>query len=419
MGLSKRRRNLVLVLASFIVGLLYFVPYIRYSFYDQTMAAFQLTNKQFGDLASVYGILALFGYPISGILSQKFGSRIMLTASLVGSAIATFWQAQFPSYAALLIIHILFAIFTTATLWSPYLSLVRKLGTEKEQGRLFGISEAMRGIVSTIVGFTFIWVLSLFASGVDGLKAVLIIVAILEIILAVVGYIFIPKEEELESREVNATNEAALKKFNLVDAIKTPGVWLVGIFIFFCYTIITTCSGYLGPYTTQVLNVTPAVASALAIVRSYVVTIVAGVLGGVLADRFKKRSIFLVYILSGIAICLALLPFLSNVAILAIIVTLVLGFFNLTVKSTYYSILGEAGIPVAMTGIATGVISFIGYVPDAFVTTMMGSWLDVDPINGFNKIFLTLTVSAIGAIIVGFIIYKYGKKMDATKDMTL
>jgi hypothetical protein len=37
--------------------------------------------------------------------------------------------------------------------------------------------------------------------------------------------------------------------------------------------------------------------------------------------------------------------------------------------------MGEGDIPLAMTGIASGVISFIAYIPDAFITSLMGACL--------------------------------------------
>ena len=46
MELSKGKRNFLVVLISFMVGIIYFIPYIRFTFYDQTIAAFQLTNME-------------------------------------------------------------------------------------------------------------------------------------------------------------------------------------------------------------------------------------------------------------------------------------------------------------------------------------------------------------------------------------
>ncbi len=72
--------------------------------------------------------------------------------------------------------------------------------------------------------------------------------------------------------------------------------------------------------------------------------------------------------------------------------------------------MGESGIPVAMTGIASGIVSFIGFIPDAFITSLMGSWLDKDPVTGFNMIFAWIAIWGVIAIVLALVIYKRGKK---------
>ena len=160
MNLTKSKRNLLVTLLSFMVGMIYFIPFIRISFYDQTIAALNLTNTQLGFLGSIYGTLAIFCYAVGGILAQKFSPRILIGISLAGTGATTLWQATFPSYTSLIIIFALYAVFTTATLWSPYITLMRSFGSDAEQGRLFGISESLRSLVSAAVGFLFIWQLN-------------------------------------------------------------------------------------------------------------------------------------------------------------------------------------------------------------------------------------------------------------------
>ena len=153
--MSKGKRNFLLVLISVMVGIIYFIPYLRFFFYDQMLDGFHLTNLQLGTLGSIYGLVALFCYPVSGYLADRFSARILLTISFLVMAGLTFWQSTFPGYNTLVVIYVLYGFFTTATLWSPYICFVRHLGTEEEQGKLFGVSEAMRGVVSAVTGFVF------------------------------------------------------------------------------------------------------------------------------------------------------------------------------------------------------------------------------------------------------------------------
>ena len=70
------------------------------------------------------------------------------------------------------------------------------------------------------------------------------------------------------------------------------------------------------------------------------------------------------------------LIFSSKVAALSIALTLFLSLCFNAIKSTYWSVMGEAGIPIEMTGMCTGVISCIGFIPQILVSPIAGSWID-------------------------------------------
>lgn len=406
MEMSKGRRNFLVTLLSFMVGMIYFIPYIRISFYDQTVVALQLTNAQMGVLGSVYGTLAIFCYGIGGILAQKYSPRLLIAISLAGTGAVSLWQATYPSYTQLIVIYCLYAIFTTATLWSPYITLMRSFGTDAEQGRLFGISESLRSVVSSVVGFLFIWIFSLFSNVMGGYRAILIIAAGIYFVFALLALLFFPKEVKAEKKEKTSFT-------SIVAAMKLPGVWLVGLFIFFCYAL--NCGGayYFGTYTTQVLHTSEAVSSGLQILRTYILAIGLGVIGGLIIDRFKYRSRFLILSLLIATVASAIMPALSSHVWVAIVVSVVISGINYMVKSVYYSIMDEAMIPRDLTGAASGVISFLAYVPDAFITIMVGVWLDQDPIGGFNKLFFFMAACGVAAILCAVIINRQYIKKSA------
>lgn len=407
--MSKGKRNFLLVLISVMVGIIYFIPYLRFFFYDQMLDGFHLTNLQLGTLGSIYGLVALFCYPVSGYLADRFSARILLTISFLVMAGLTFWQSTFPGYNTLVVIYVLYGFFTTATLWSPYICFVRHLGTEEEQGKLFGVSEAMRGVVSAVTGFVFLWMLGLFVDSVGGMQVLLWISVGLYVLFAVLSIVFLPKTEVKGSKQ-DGPQEKGMK--NIIKALRLPGTWLVAFFLFSCFCVINTGTNYLGTYTTQVLGVSASVSSGLAIFRSYVIVIAAGVMGGILADKAKSRAIFISGLLGGIIVCAALLIFSSSLVTMAIVITMVMSFLYFTVKSVYYSVMGEGGIPLELTAAATGIISFIAYAPEAFMTTIMGSWIDADPVLGFNKIFIWMISFSVISIILAVIIYRRHKKAE-------
>lgn len=406
--MSKGKRNFILVLINMTAAMVFFTPYLRFSYYDQMIAALNLSNQDFGNLAGVYGIIAMFGYLPSGLLADRFSPKLLLSISCFGMGACTIWHALFPGYTALLIIYALFGIFSVVTFWSPYLKCVRSLGSEAEQGRLFGTSEALRGGTATIVAFSCLGLLGLFVNGVQGFQALLFANAALFILFGILSILFLPNIEKGEKETV----------FNLqlvLQAVKNPGLWLVTLLIFCGYGLATFGANYLGTYGTQVLGVSEQLSSTFSIIRTYVLVIVGGVLGGILADRFKSRSLFigLLFCVCGVTVGLILMTASTFIG-LCIVLTFVLSFCYYTIKSLYFSTLGEAGIPFALTGISTGIISFIGLSPDVFITPMVGGWLDAGVESGFTKMFISMLVFGVVGIVATYLIYRRGKKLKET-----
>lgn len=241
---------------------------------------------------------------------------------------------------------------------------------------------------------------------------ILIIAAIIYIVFAALAVIFLPANVKSEKKE-------KMEKGSIFAAMKLPGVWLVGFFIFFCYAL--NCGGayYFGTYTTQVLHTSVDISSGLQILRTYILAIGLGIVGGVVADRFKYRSRFLMASLAVAVIGSAVMPFVGSFMWVAIIVSVVISGINYMIKSIYYSIMNEAIIPRELTGAASGIIAFIAYVPDAFISTMVGSWLDVDIISGFNNLFTFMAACGVAAIILAVIINKrYIKNQPAVAATT-
>ena len=49
------------------------------------------------------------------------------------------------------------------------------------------------------------------------------------------------------------------------------------------------------------------------------------------------------------------------------------------VRGLYFAIFGEAHVPLAATGTAVGLVSFIGFTPDIFMGPLMGYLIDNSP----------------------------------------
>lgn len=75
------------------------------------------------------------------------------------------------------------------------------------------------------------------------------------------------------------------------------------------------------------------------------------------------------------------------------------------VRGVYFAMLEEGGIPLALTGTVTGIVSVIGYTPDIFMPVIGGTLLDKFPGGlGYRYLFLIIVslcvLGLVSAIIV-------------------
>lgn len=416
MNYSKTQRTIILVVVSMVAGLMYLTPFLRFSFYDQMKEALQLTDIQIGNLGSIYGTVYVISFIPSGFLSEKFSTKKLLMVSCLGMAAATAWYSFYPGYTALLVIHGLYGFFSVGTFWSPYLIAVRNLGSEEEQSKLYGSSEALRGVAQTIVSFICIGAMSLIASLTMGFKVLLYINTAALLVLTAALLILMPddkKEGGSERKpESGSQGSAVTGAFRM---LKDSSVWIC-IFVVLCgYTLWSTVNGYIGTYCTRVLNVPANISSVISVVRSYIIVFVAGFSGGVIMDRFKSRGqgLMTAYVLCGVSAVGILLT--DHVVFLCLAVTVILSYMVNVVKSTYWSILGDAGIPLAATGMATAIISLIGLTGDIFVPPVISRFItygeSVGNLRfGFNLMLAWIVVWAVLGVAASLILKKRKEK---------
>lgn len=354
---------------------MYLTPLLRFSFYDQMLATLNVTDIQLGTIGATYGILNVAPYVPSGILAEKVNTKLLLIISCIAMCLITIWYATFSGYQSLIIIHALYGIFSVGTFWSPYLKAVRNLGSEKEQGRLFGISEGLRGVGQTIVAFVCLGAMGAIATVTAGFRAVLLINAAAFAILALLVIIFVPDFDKNKGKVDTTEKKTTKEKGVILETFTSSSTWLC-IFVIMCgYTLWITANSYLGTFSTRVLKISPQLSSAISIIRSYIIVFVAGVSGGIFMDKFqfKGRGMFFAFLATGICVLVTFMT--SSMAIVCVGVTIIIAYLVNVIKSTYWSIMGEAGVPLARTGIATGIISFIGLTPDIFVTPIISRFI--------------------------------------------
>ncbi len=424
--MRRKGNTLALIILSSIAGLVYLTPFLRFTFYDQMMQALNITDVQMGTIGFIYGLFYVIVFIPSGLLAERFSTKALLIITNIGMCLTTIWYSFYPGYTSLLIIHALFGIFSVGTFWSPYLKAVRSLASDERQGTIFGLSEGIRGVAQTIVSFICLGAMGLVSTVTFGFRVTLWINAAAFALLTLAVIFLIPdldnkikeSEDEAAPEELEAENK---KEYTIISLLKSSSVWICIVLIMAGYTLWTTTNNYIGTYCTRVLQINQTLSSTLSIIRSYIIVFIAGVTGGFVIDKFRTKGMGMIiaFLLSGCSAIGILIT--HNLIFVCVIITVILSYMVNVIKSTYWSILGDAGIPLAATGLATGVISLIGLTPDLFVTPIISRFITYGEklgniAIGFNYMLIWMIVWAIIGILAGFFLMRRKNKSSVVKE---
>ena len=86
---SKARKYLTIIALGLAGGSIYFIPYVKYVFYDAQLAAMGINNTQSGLLLTMYTIGNMVLYIPGGYLADKVSTKKALIISLVATSVLT------------------------------------------------------------------------------------------------------------------------------------------------------------------------------------------------------------------------------------------------------------------------------------------------------------------------------------------
>ena len=105
----------------------------------------------------------------------------------------------------------------------------------------------------------------------------------------------------------------------------------------------------------------------------------------------------------------------GNLLVHVVILLLLVGVAMFLCKGTYFSVQPELGIPTKVSATAVAIATLIGYLPDMFVHTMFGNWIDQSGAAGYNKILLYGVGTAVLGIIAAVLAVIQSKKVAKRK----
>ena len=386
-------------------GIIFQLPYIRETFYPQIQSAMNLSNSQMGLLSSGYATMATLSYFVGGIVADKFSARKLLTFSFIATGALGFWFSTFPSFTTARIIFILMGITSIITYWSACIKATRMLGSPEEQGRLFGWQEGLRGVMNALLVFGMTAAYSHFAkvaNEVAGASAAIKVCSSVVILIGILNYIFIEDTQAEENTE--SIGEVAKGMFK---ALLIPRVWILVGIVFTAYSVYGLI-GYVNTYAVVHYGLSKSMGSMLGGIR-YLLQGLGGIAGGLIADKYKSRikvivgGCALLMLSFGLFVILPVKESLVNAVIVNFFFGLV---FIYAVRSQYFAVHQDANIPIEISGRVSGIASALGYLPDLFMYTLVGSWMDKYGVLGFKMTWVYAIVAAGLCIVLSLVLSK-------------
>jgi sugar phosphate permease len=382
-------------------SVIFWLPLFSDIFYVPMQNAFGFTKTQMGLLLSTFGAVSLIAYFPGGWLADRFSPRKLITIALVTNALTGFIFSTLPSFEICLILFGIWGVTSAGILWSAMIKATRCWGTKEDQGKTYGILEGGRNI-SEVIATTVLLTVFAYSGGDD--KAVsenIIWISCYTLILALLVWRIMTDGISKHEKQPKVTTN------QIIYILKLPVIWLIALIIMATNTAMWGTI-FFTPYATEVFELGEVGGGAIG-AGKYWVTPFAAIAAGFFADKIGPAKAilgFCIIMTSGflmfglIAGSQELLPFLIiNVAALTATVY--------ALRGTYFSLLEQGNVPLAVTGTATGIISVIAYTPDIFMPTLGGMILDAYPgASGYQYLFLCISFSSLIGVVAAYVIYR-------------
>jgi nitrate/nitrite transporter NarK len=400
-------RYLQFALVILAAGSIYPLIYLKAQYQETILEVFNMSLPQLNSIYSILGIVFVVGYFPSGILSDKFSAKNLLSLSLFGTSIGGFWFAQVPSYSSVVAIFALWGFFSVFTFWCSHMKVVKMLSTSDEDGRFFGILDGGRGLVEAILASLALAIFSgKLGSSLElvdkraALVPVIYMYSAVLLITSILIFIFVKDDKKMDKEGNKEKQESGFKFSDLGKIFKNKYVYLQGLIVFAGYTLFWT-NYYFGGYLQTNVGLTPVTVGQIMVGVLWMRPI-GGVVGGFLADRIGK-AITITSALAGASICLLLLVVLPKTLPVAFFGGLIIisGLFLYVIRGTYWSLLGQSKIDPVIMGTAIGVISFIGYLPDIILPRLNTFlWDSFGNEGGYKAYFIvSMLIGLVGAVV--------------------
>ena len=396
---EKQRISTLLVI---IIGgeAVFFLPFVLARIFRPTLlAVFEISNTELGTYFATYGIVAMASYIFGGALADRFSARNLMAIALWLTSLGGLIMAWLPSSTVMIALYGFWGFTSIFLFWAAMIRATREWGGSGFQGRAFGWLEGGRGGTAAILGTISFILFSLFTvetpvgspakQGFHAFQIVILVISGIIFISGILIWLYVPKGNSVSGTK--STSEA-LKNIGVL--IRMPTIWMLAIMIICAYVGYKITDDF-SLYAKEVLGFSEVNAAGIGTAALWIRASIA-ILAGYMADRLNRVNVIIgCYALSvgcGLLVGFGILDRITGLVLINL-TFLAVGIYG--VRAIYFSIMKEANIPVGFTGTAVGIVSFVGYTPDVFMSPWMGHLLDTYPGNpGHQYVFLVLSLFA-------------------------
>lgn len=376
----------------------FLLPFVLARVFRPTfLDVFEITNLQLGVAFSVYGVVAMIAYFAGGPLADRYSARSLMATALVATGLGGVVLTTIPSTDVMNVLWGLWGGTTILLFWSAMLRATREWGGDHAQGRAYGLLDGGRGFLAALIASVTVLVFAVLlpvAPGVATLEqrsaafsGVIWVFTGVTLLVAALVFLVVPANAPTEG----ARGRPRLSMDGVRVSMRMPTVWL--------HAVIVVCA-YVGYKATDdfsllardALGYDDVQAGAIGTL-SFWMRAVTAIGAGYLADRIDSSRVILwgfALLTTGSLLIASGLLF-PGIAwmLIATIVTTSVGVYAL--RGVYFALLAEGAVPMAHTGSAIGVVSFIGFTPDVFMGPLMGVLLDGSPgVLGHQHVFASV-----------------------------
>lgn len=399
-------------------GTIYKLGFLKDAFYVPMLEFMGLSHTQIGTAMSIAGLISTFSFLTAIGITDKVSKKIMIPFSLISICLCGIWLSTFPSYPVFLLIYCLLAICADMLYWPTMLKTVRLLGTEDEQGRMFGIMEAGRGLMDTIIAFGALGIFSAMGSTAAGLKMAILFYSIAPGVIGIIMYFMLEPDDAPAPTPVQTQeNASAAKEKNtsgIMRTLKNKNIWLVSFNIFFVYSVYCGLT-YFIPFLEEAYALPAALVGVYGIINQYGLKMLGGPVGGFITDKIlhsATKYLRIAFVIVGVIVAVfAMLPHKSMGIFLGMFITLTISACVYSMRAIFFAPMDEVHVPREITGSAMAMGSFIGYLPGSFMYAVYGGILDkFEGLFGYRIVYLMMAVFAAGGFVLSTYIISTIKK---------